>query len=696
MRIMNDEIWLEIPELTGLGMFTERTLRRYLERGSAIWQSVQDPQDLRITLVRYNTLDSKYKNAFTDKYTYGEHPLDFIRKADQETLQVGIEGKLKEACEFGFNQYMGQYRNLKTEDTRKKKRQQTCLARAAACLVVIKDHFDQTGQAYNKIKAFEPACAWLEKNEREFFPLKYLPTNPRKLSEKLRAYAEDLTPLNEVINLPRSGNENRKGESHTFAQGAVARLAIEGKNTTDASIIRKVQFACLKKGIKAPSESTVRRHIAETMSKTALKRYGVENKASARFRTSTPLAHAMNAGDCWEMDGTRVQIQPYNESGQLLYLYVVGVRDVYSGMFLGWSFGLSESELMYREALKMAVTIAGYLPFELRHDKFPGHNTPEMEALLTEINQRGTKLTKTSSAQGKAKIERAFGTLQSVFEMDRKEWVGQGIKSSRQYNRPTQEYLSKVHKQLKSEGFDWEAAWRVENDVIMLYNNTPLSLYSRKFKTITQSPAEMHETDTDKPHVFTQEVYEIAELFWASKKIAISNAGQIKITKNRTEYTYNLRTVEYADILRSYHEVIVRYEASSMEEIMIFCPTSGNLLGTVKTFEPIQMYGPNAEYARLAEYKTKSKEVQTILKNDLNDILDQCTDDVLSLSLGAMISKDQQAAAETSVQARYWTNQVPVRPLPKKTTTKKSLDKKPVAELNAQPIDAMTYLLNQL
>jgi hypothetical protein len=124
----------------------------------------------------------------------------------------------------------------------------------------------------------------------------------------------------------------------------------------------------------------------------------------------------------------------------------------------------------------------------LRHDKFPGHNTPQIEAMFSQLKEYDVKLTKTSVATGKAAVERSFGTLQSVFEMDRKEWVGQGIRSTRDYARPTQEYLSRTLKQLRVEGFDWEKAWMAENEVLTLANHTPYSFYSKKYKNIEQSP----------------------------------------------------------------------------------------------------------------------------------------------------------------------------------------------------------------
>ena len=718
MKLIENEIWLEIEEITEGCNISDRTIRIGLERGSSLWQTIKDPADRRRTLVRYSTLSKKYKDAIKANLTNGLEPLQFHETQQNRSLSeaegqnIILADRLTKAYEKDFLQFLNLY-HPDTEDAVKRQRQKRDLARAAAFIVALTKHYEETATPFSKYIYYNEASEWLTdrnniraygraNNKGSEMSITYLPTAPTRLAEKVKEYANN-TPIAEVIKQPRSGNENRLGEFHTFAKGAMARLLTEGKNTSDSMMIRKVQFACLKKGLSAPSEATGRRLIADLQSLTALKRYGDANKASHKFRNNTPLLKAMNAGDCWEMDGTRVQLQPHLIDGNLKYLYVVAVRDNYSGLVVGWSFGLAESELMYREALRMAVTLTGYLPHELIHDKFPGHESNQAVELLSKLEQRGVKLTKTSMASGKASAERWYGTLQSVFEMDRKEWVGQGIQSSRHYNRPSKEYLSKVKNQLDKSKFSWEDAWKIENDVITLYNHTPLSFYSQKYKTIDQSPVELHNNDTDKKNIKSVELWDIPELFWATRNEKIRNY-QIKFKVNGLEYILDLVGAEYYHITRKHKEVNIRFDASDMSEVMLFDCITNRHLATIIPFQPIQLHGENPEYGRLAERNTKVKEQKAMAKAELQTITDGCDEDVLSISLASILPKEIVEQAETSAMATYYKNVIPIKPnVQPKTKAKSKPEQQPRRTENIQVEakflsegDYMNMLLNQL
>lgn len=718
MKLIENEIWLEIEEITEGCNISDRTIRIGLERGSSLWQTIKDPADRRRTLVRYSTLSKKYKHAIKANLTNGLEPLQFHETQQNRSLSeaegqnIILADRLTKAYEKDFLQFLNLY-HPDTEDAVKRQRQKRDLARAAAFIVALTKHYEETATPFSKYIYYNEASEWLTNrnniraygranNKGSEMSITYLPTNPVRLAEKVKEYANN-TPIAEVIKQPRSGNENRLGEFHNFAKGAVARLLIEGKNPADSSMIRKVQFLCSKEGMAQPSETTIRRMVADLQSLTAIKRYGEANKSAHKYRHSTPLARAINAGDCWEMDGTRVQLQPFSAEGKLVYLYVVVIRDVYSGAYLGWSYGVSESGMMYREALRMAVTLTGYLPCELKYDRFPGHDSDEIINLFSQFTSRGVRLTKTSSSVGKASAERSFGTLQSVFEMDRKEWVGQGIKSSRHYNRPTQEYLISVQKQLKNEGWTWEESWRASNETIMLYNHTPLSTYSKKYKTIEQSPIELHDTDTIRKNAKPVQIWEVAELFWATRKVQIANY-KVTLKVNRSEYILDLVGAEYYNITRNYKSVIVRYDAADMREVMLFDPITNELLATIKPFEPIQLYGESPEYGRLAERKTKVKEQNALAKAELQSITDACTEDVLSISLAGILPKEIVEQAESSAMANYWKNTVPIKPTfaPKETKqkpkqTRLASEKEPSKiQGTTAPIDTMHMILNQL
>jgi hypothetical protein len=708
MKEINGEIYLEISEIEGGCDLPAASIRVLLSRGMANWQYIKDPEDRRRSLIRYSTLSTKYQNTLKAKYWSGAEPIQAIQYMKPEADTSAIVEAVIEAYE-NYHFYQQYYQHVTAADDRKTQKARKYLARAASCMSAIHIYYSQNNISPSNRKPIIEVSEYLMDEKEHLFPKPYgyMKCSVRHIQESLKAL-QDGASIDEVITQPRVGNENRLGESHAYIKGAVARMLTTGKNPTVADVVRKVQYLCSREQLGSPSESTIYKYVGELKSITNLQRFGDANKASQNSRFSIPTARAMYAGDCWEMDGTRVQIQPFVTSSgasvtssgvekssgtQLQYLYIVAVRDVYSGAYLGWSFGVAESGLMYREALKMATTLAGYLPYELRHDRFPGHNSDEMERLFEAIANRGVKLTKTSTATGKAAVERAFGTLQSVFEADRREWVGQGIRSSRDHARPTAEYLAKTHKQLKSEGFTWEEAWRVENEVMMTYNYTPMSLYSKKYRNITQSPLELHDQDSDKPNTIKIENYDIADLFWATRKITIRNYA-VTVEVNRNQHTYMLTDERYYNIILNHQAVLVKFDAADMSSVMLFDALYATFLDTATEFDKPNLYGPNADFATMATEKAKQKALKQKLNAELAQVQAACTDDILGIQIGHLMPKANAELAETSAMANYWRNTVPVavNATPKQKQ-KKASPESPQRHIKA---DALSDILNQM
>jgi len=693
-------------------IITKQGIGKAVREGSTYWHMIPDPHDPKRKVIRWKSIPKKYQRELQDILFMGEDPwraiekYDFVRYFDFDNPmpEIDVEAEFLKVFEESYEHfagYLNKYRfAIENEQQRMKVRRY--LARAASVTVAIRDFYQLHELSASNRKPLIALSEHLAAHKEDYWPkgYRYMPTSVRHLHENLKKML-DGAAVEDVIKRPRTGNENRKGANYTYTRGVIARLLATGKNESISAIYRKVRFQLLKNDLGKVSESTVRNHVADLHGLTALQRFGIENKAAATQRFSTPMARAMFAGECWQADGTRVQLQPYDTSGRYSYLYVVAIRDVYSGAWVGWSFGLAESHLLYIQALKMAVSLTGYLPFELMYDRFPGHNYEVMETLFAQLKEHGVKLTKTSVATGKAAVERAFGTLQSVFEMDRKEWVGQGIRSTRDYARPTQEYLKKTHKELKAAGFDWEKAWMAENEVLTLYNHTPLSFYSKKFREIDQSPWEMHETETERPNVHPVEQWEIASLFWLRKRIKI-NHHMVTMTVNGREHIYRLTDERYYDILRSFSEVEVRYDAADMSEVMLFNPLSGELLDSVTEYERIQLYGPDAEYGRLQEEKAKDKVLKAKKAAELQEIQAGCDDNILELTMPTMLPKSVTLAAENSTTGRYLKEHPPIEPTAKtkdkrsKTKDKGAAATPKVRSAGLNELELMDYVLNQV
>ena len=286
--------------------------------------------------------------------------------------------------------------------------------------------------------------------------VRYLPTNWRRLKEKILE-AISVQNITEVITAPRLGNTNASKNFEGVIPAMVFAMRATGYNFSNAHIIRRISLVCELTERKAPSKSWFEALLAKQETKMLTStRFGANGRKAQTFKSYNPVAGAVFAGDCWQMDGTRVNMVDWQEEGKSKFLYVVAVRDVFSGACIGVSFGYNEDRYMYQNALKMAVQKAGYLPYNLILDKFPGHNTQEWETIVTKLENRGVQVKYTAKATGKAQVERWFGTLQSVFMMQSNFYYGEGIMSKRPFAHRSVETLKAIKKEAKKTSFDIE------------------------------------------------------------------------------------------------------------------------------------------------------------------------------------------------------------------------------------------------
>lgn len=637
---LQNEIWLEFKELEKVGV-PKSTINDGLQRKTRIWQGIKDPSDGRKKLIRYSSLAEKYKDAIRADLCGGLEPDEWVTMQEEQKKQdeglgkrAVLIDKVRDMCEDDYKLKLHLYRGCEP-------RQQRCLSKAAGIVEILAAHYKANGISW---KAYEPVnqvSEWVL-DHMDHFPLKYLPTNPIRLKEKVLAFAVEGVELNEVIALPRSGNDNRATkQKETWWQQVAIQLRIDTKNFSQSQIVRQIRRVAPQMGKEAPSESTVRAFLSKKEHITVKAHTDLNNKRLQRHRSSLPLAPAMAAHACWEMDGTKVQFAGHltgnkTKDGrkETKALSIVGVRDVYSGAWLGYWYGYGEDENAYRSALKMAVDITGRLPYELRYDQFPGSTSASWQFMegtrdkngkvLTEgaLEKAGVKLTKTSRSEGKAHVERGYLTLQQVFEAEKREFIGLGIKAGIAHARPTELYVSRMQREFLNNGWNFDQAWMSHAGVIATYNHTVLSTYSRKHATVDQTPWQLMENGIDEENNHSGreiEGFEAAELFWETRREGIRQ-NRIHFEFKKKKHTYYVKPKDY-DMLEYQREgvqVVVRFDPVDMSEIMVF-NEKGDFLGALGKQEMFQTFGPNADWEGLAKFKEEQAKITKISKDKLSE-----------------------------------------------------------------------------
>ena|GEM_PF-5190923 len=649
MRTLSNEIWLTVSDLVRSGV-EENCVLMGLKRKSNRWFAIKDPDDGRKRLIRYATLGESYKEAVRAELCGGLEPGEWLVMLEEQAKQdkslgnrAALVDKLAEVCEEGYMRHLRLYRGVDVG-------QQRCLSRAAGVVEVLVEWYKANNISWKSYEPIKQAATWVEEKEREFFYKKYLPTNPIRLKEKVLAYALKGVKLDEVITLPRSGNENRATKKkEMWWQTYAIELRKDTKNYTQAQIFRKLRDLAPIMGKETPSETTVRAFLNSKEHLTVALHTDLNNKRGQRHRPSLPSVGPDKVDMCWQMDGTKVQFAGHltgkkTKDGrkETKSLSIVAVRDVHSGAFIGYWYGYGEDENAYRCALKMAVDITGKLPYELRYDQFPGSNSGSwklMEGTKEEpgaLQRAGVKLTKTSSASGKAHLERGFYTLQQVFEAEKKEFIGLGIKAGIAHARPTELYIARMQREYLNNGWDFDQAWMSHADVIATYNHTAVSDYSRKHKDLHLTPWQIYQNGAAESSGLNPDAIAISELFWQSREEGIRN-GKILFEIKKTKYEYKVSAKEF-DLLeyqRNGVKVVVKFDPADMSEVMIFSK-KGEYLTDLKEQSLIPTFGPNADWKAVSEWKQDEAEIKKIRKEKLNEFA--LSDDVAA-ALATMVPK---------------------------------------------------------
>lgn len=113
----------------------------------------------------------------------------------------------------------------------------------------------------------------------------------------------------------------------------------------------------------------------------------------------------------------------------------------------------------------------------MRYDRFPGYNTAEWAFFGYEMRRHGVVMTVTSKAEGKAHIERSWGTLQSVFMSQNSYYYDEGIKSTHSYAHRSKDYVLKMRQKAAKMDFDFNDASGEMDKILNAYSTTLLRLF---------------------------------------------------------------------------------------------------------------------------------------------------------------------------------------------------------------------------
>ncbi len=571
-----------------------------------------------------NRAPKHYRSMFGDAETLRE----LWQSATNNKAATELEIRFKRHLKANFRHFIEHYTDVNEV-------QRPALAKACAVLDFIleeKDTYPGT-----KLKLYKDLSPILKEMD-----LQYIPHNPIRLREKVEILETTDHAIPEIIRLPRQGNDNAEQYNDPVVFGWAMNLRANGANFTDAHIVRQIWEACERTGRRKPSMRWFGQSIfeqAHTQFLTAQKRFGSSKKANIH-KSYIPFADAFYAGDCWEVDATRVNIiahQTKDEKGNKIerHLMAVVVRDVMSGDVLGYDFTHAESHASFARAMKMAVQTAGYLPYELVTDKFPGHNTEQIKRLFERLEALGVIVRLSHNAKDKARTERWFGTFQSVVLMGSKYYYGEGITSTRLTAHRSPEYLAQLKKESKKAGFDVVKAYTEAETLVEQWRTIKYSYYSRKNANLHKTPQELHK-ESEKPNVIFASRQQVSMLFDLKKEITIRHNGQFHLEIQGVEFYYQISAENYEAIAKTHNKkVVISYDLDDLSEVYLW-KEHGNLLASICEAQEVKQvvkYGPGKELGRISQLKARERQIEELKQVQLDQYTAVANEEELLLGI---------------------------------------------------------------
>jgi hypothetical protein len=434
----NNDLYLERVDLVPHIMSYEAFIKNN-QRNGAYWQMMQNPNDGRIPMVKFEDMRPSLKDKINNYYGgdvyahFAKMPLLalVITDAKAETFynEYRYDGDKQLPPEH-------QYRYTKTASFA------NMLIKAREEKVFVKENL-----GIKHIDKFWKLCAEIIAADNLELPRTY-----QKLLEKIDKYKEQGYAC--LIDW-RFGNKNtaKLGKTENgFCEErlqqqlvVIKKLARQHMNLDPVQIASAANILYQRNGWATISPATVANLIIEHMPELAIQRKGdkwYNNKVGMQVKRTAPEFPSYY----WTLDGWTVELGYQDGNRYDNRLVMVVVLDACNKYPVGYAIGERENTDLIRMALRNAVIHmqdlfgAAYRPWQLQSDRYGLKNLTPFYGAVSHIN--------TPAAVGNAKskiIEPYFKYLNKTYCQLKQNWTGFNITSSKE-NQPNIERLNQIKK----------------------------------------------------------------------------------------------------------------------------------------------------------------------------------------------------------------------------------------------------------
>lgn len=326
----------------------------------------------------------------------------------------------------------------------------------------------------------------------------------------------------------------------------------------------------LKNKDKCPDADTVRDFLAtaEAINLTMLSNMGFE-KFEAKVLGYLPLERPKHPLTKVSADGYHFQVKC--EGDESLTMSFVGffIKDNYSDVVI-CELDDSENFELIGKTFEKYLQFTGYkFPAEVVVDGFTDRQTKHFENFRTFIEKSGIIWNVKSDPKAKAKLERWFGSLQTVSLSKISGYVGEGIKSRRSNAHPSKQVIMVVTKRDYLKG---------KNEMKRLLLSAVDDYNQNAFYDHANAPLVIHQSK--KPKYFKQlQPYHAAYFFWEKHVVTISGSMVI-VRKENKKWFY--RETDFDFTLKNGTKVQVYHKPDDDGSVHLFHIESNKFLYTLQ------------------------------------------------------------------------------------------------------------------
>lgn len=377
----------------------------------------------------------------------------------------------------------------------------------------------------------------------------------------------------EVLIHGLKGSSSNNSKVTKVVKNIILYFARNGNKISNREITRQVNTIILAlptlNGRKELSEPTIAGVLRDPTNRNTVRIYrDSPNFLNDLLLPYLSLIKAEYPCDSFEMDGTKLQFAWKGDKSMVVFIYIIYVIDSFSKRIIGYAIGKNENSFLAKKALEMAIATTGYkIATEIITDKGPAFSG-DMKAVEEYTKYAyGVKWIHDSNPKRKAVLERLIRTIQSVFLQPKFGYIGAGIKSKQDKDRPNGDILILLRDSSNLNNVNF--CETIVDEIFHSYNINPVHENNL-------SPTELYRSKRIKNGIKMLH-WQIPYIFWNKHKCKVLNST-VTIFSNKREFIYKTYS---ADLAVKIHEqrLDCYFNYSGSKQLFIFKENSDQFLG---------------------------------------------------------------------------------------------------------------------